>query len=298
MATIRALLAGLALAGLLLPAWAQPDNPPAEKTAAGQRGLLWKIEGAAAAPSYIFGTVHSDDPRVTRLPPAVAEAFSRSDSFTLEVIANGEGLIKMAQAMYFSDARTLKTVLGDALYQETLRALQGRGLPADDLDKKKPWAVLMALGMPKPRSGLFLDLALQLEATKQDKPTYGLETAAEQMAVFDEVPLADQVTLLSHTVANAAKLDAQFEELLNHYLARDLDALVALEAKYRPADDRAYAAFMDRLLRQRNVRMLERMQPRLKEGNAFVAVGALHLPGEEGLLQLLRRAGYRVTAIY
>ncbi len=297
MAMTRTLLAGLLLTGLLLPAWAQPTHPPGEKTGA-QRGLLWKIDGAAAKPSYLFGTVHSDDPRVTRLSPAVAEVFSHSDSFTLEVIANGEGLIKMAQAMYFSDARTLKTVLGEGLYQDTLRALQGRGLPADDIEKKKPWAVLMALGMPKPRSGLFLDLALQLEATKQGKPTYGLETLTEQMAVFDEVPLADQVTLLSHTVANAAKLDGQLEELLNHYLARDLDALVALELKYRPADDRAYAAFMDRLLRQRNLRMLQRMQPRLKEGNAFIAVGALHLPGEEGLLQLLRRAGYRVTPIY
>jgi hypothetical protein len=55
---------------------------------------------------------------------------------------------------------------------------------------------------------------------------------------------------------------------------------------------------MDRLLRQRNLLMLERMQLRLKEGNAFIAVGAMHLPGEEGLLQLLRRAGYRVTSIY
>lgn len=298
MAMTRALLAGLMLAGLLLPAWAQPTNATAEKAAAAQRGLLWKVERTEAAPSYLFGTVHSDDPRVTRLPQAVTEIFDRSESFTLEVIANGEGLIKMAQAMYFNDARTLKTVLGDALYQDTLRALQGRGLPADDIEKKKPWAVLVALGMPKPRSGLFLDLALQLEATKQGKPTYGLETLPEQMAVFDEVPLPDQVTLLSHTVANAAKLDGQFEELLNHYLARDLNALVALEIKYRPVDDRAYVAFMDRLLRQRNLRMLERMQPRLKEGNAFIAVGALHLPGEEGLLQLLRRTGYRVTPIY
>lgn len=296
MTTMRVLIAGLLLAGLWLPAAAQPDSGAAAPTP--QRGLLWKIDGAAARPSYLFGTVHSDDPRVTRLPAPVADAFGRSESFTLEAIANGEGLIQMAQAMYFHDARNLKTVLGDALYADTLRALRGRGLPADDLEKKKPWAVLMALGMPKPRSGLFLDLALQLEATKQGKATYGLETMAEQMAVFDEVPLADQVTLLSHTVAQADRFDAQFEELLNHYLARDLDGLVALETKYRPADGRAYAAFMDRLLRQRNLRMLERMQPRLKDGAAFIAVGALHLPGDDGLVQLLRRAGYRVTPIY
>lgn len=298
MAMIRALFASLVLAGLLLPAWAQPSDPPADGATAPHRGLLWKIEGAAVAPSYLFGTVHSDDPRVTRLPRVVAETFAHSDSFTLEAIANGEGLIKMAEAMYFADARTLKAVLGAPLYQDTLRAMQGRGLPIHDIENKKPWAVLMALSMPKSRSGLPLDFALQLEATKQGKPTYGLETIAEQMAVFDALPLADQVTLLAHTVANASKLDTQFDELLKTYLARDLDALVALEVKYRPADDHAYAPFMDRLLRQRNLLMLERMQLRLKEGNAFIAVGALHLPGEEGLLQLLRRTGYRVTSIY
>ena len=298
MAIIRAVIASWILAGLLLPAWAtQPTHAPTDGATGPQRGLLWKVEGAAA-PSYLFGTVHSDDARVTRLAPVVAETFARSDSFTLEAIANGEGLIRMAEAMYFADGRTLKAVLGAPLYQDTVRALQGRGLPADDIEKKKPWAVLMALSMPKPRSGLFLDLALQLEATKQGKPTYGLETLAEQMAVFDNLPLADQVTLLTHTVANASKLDAQFDELLHAYLSRDLDALVALEVRHRPADDTAYRGFMDRLLRQRNLRMLERMQPRLEEGNAFIAVGALHLPGQEGLLRLLRRAGYRVTPVY
>ncbi len=297
MPSTRALLAGFMLASLLLPAWAQPTPSTAEKIA-GQRGLLWKIEGGAVAPSYLFGTVHSDDPRVTRLPPVVSEVFNRSKSFTLEAIANGEGLIKMAEAMYFADAHTLEGVLGTALYSQTLRALQSRGLPTDDVEKKKPWAILMALSMPKSGSGLPLDFALQLEAIKQGKPTHGLETITEQMQTFDGLSLPDQVALLAHTVANASRLDAQFDELLTTYLARDLDALVALEVKYRPADDTAYRAFMDRLLRQRNLRMLERMQPRLKEGDAFIAVGALHLPGEEGLLRLLRRSGYRVTPIY
>jgi hypothetical protein len=285
------------LTGLLLPAWAQPLAAPAEQTSS-QRGLLWKIEGTASAPSYLFGTVHSDDPRVTSLPPSVTAVFNRSGSFTLEAIANGEGLIKMAEAMYFADTRTLEGILGQPLYQQTVRVLQSRGLPTHDIEKKKPWAILMALSMPKSRGGLPLDFALQLEATKQGKPTHGLETIAEQMGVFDGLPLSDQVSLLAHAIANASALDDQVDELLNTYLTRDLDALVALEVKHRPADDTAYRVFMDRLLHQRNLRMLERMAPRLKEGNAFIAVGALHLPGEEGLLRLLRRAGYRVTPIY
>ncbi len=75
-------------------------------------------------------------------------------------------------------------------------------------------------------------------------------------------------------------------------------ALLALSEKYQPQDARVYAAMMDRLLVRRNANMAERIRVRLKEGNAFVAVGALHLPGDTGLLRLLSTAGYRVTRVY
>jgi uncharacterized protein len=275
----------------------------AEKTAAGQEhdfrhGLLWKIETPGVAPSYLFGTYHSSDPRITTLPCPVKAAFDRSASYTMEVIANGAGIGSMAEAMYFSDGKTLKEVLGDALYQETLRVVSASGLAlADSINNLKPWAVMVALSAP-PDEGLFLDMALQLDATLQNKPTYGLETMAEQISVFNDMSLDDQVVLLRDAVQNYQLNQDAMQELSRAYLQRDLGALLALNDKYKPQDARVSATMMDRLLVQRNARMADRLRTRLKEGNAFIAVGALHLPGDNGLLQLLSTAGYHVTRIY
>ena len=94
------------------------------------------------------------------------------------------------------------------------------------------------------------------------------------------------------------ELASYFEALHRAWLARDTAGILAIGEKHKPADDRLYREVMDRLLDQRNRRMAERLAPVLKQGKAFIAVGAAHLPGEAGLLYLLEKAGYRVTAVY
>ncbi len=262
------------------------------------KGLLWKIEAGGLQPSYLFGTIHSDDPRVTKLPKAVKQAFDRSGSFTMELIADGAGIVAMAEAMFFNDGRTLESVLGKTLYAETRAALLEQGLPTRGIEKKKPWAIIMTLSTPRPRSGLFLDLALQVKATFQEKPTYGLESMQEQIAVFDGMPIPDQIKLLKEMLRIHRQVKEQLEELVQAYLARDLARLMKIVHKFKPDDDRVYRTMMDRLLTKRNKIMAERMKTRLQEGNAFVAIGAGHLPGEQGVLHLLELSGYRVTAVY
>ena len=262
------------------------------------RGLLWKIEVPGVAPSYLFGTYHSSDPRITTLPCPVHEVFQRTSSYTMEVIFNGAGIVSMAEAMYFSDGKTLKDVLGEPLFRETLRAVGAGETGGGGINNMKPWAVMMTLLDPREGGGLFLDMALQLAATRHGKPTYGLETMQEQIAVFNGMSLDDQVVLLRDTVQNQRLMQNATEEITQAYLKRDLGALLALGERFKPQDARVHDAMMERLLLRRNINMAERMRVRLKEGNAFVAVGALHLPGNTGLLQLLSSAGYRVTRIY
>lgn len=263
-------------------------------------GLLWKIETPGAAPSYLFGTFHTSDPRITVLPCPVKAVFDQASSYTMEVITNGAGIVSMAEAMFFSDGKTLKEVVGESLYKETLQVIgitdasEARGI-----NSMKPWAVMMTLSSPRGSgSGLPLDLALQFDATRQGKPTYGLETMEEQIAVFNGMSLADQVTLLRDTVQTQKGQQGAMEELTKAYLDRDLAGLMALNDQFKPADTRVYDTLMNRLLVQRNRNMNERMQKTLQQGNAFIAVGALHLPGDTGLLKLLSAGGHRVTRVY
>lgn len=272
---------------------------PSARAAKFDRGILWKIESPGVGPSYLFGTIHIGDRRVTLLPCPVKQRFDDATSFTMEVIASGAGLVSMAEAMFFNDERSLDQFLDQDLYAQTAEVLRDQGISSEGVRKMKPWAAILTLSMPVPNSsGLFLDMALQLRAILQGKPTYGLESMDEQIAVFDELSLDHQVKLLRQTIQNRQRLATQVEELTLAYLDRDLARISAIENHNRPADDRAYRALMERLLDRRNRVMAERMVPRLKEGNAFIAVGALHLPGDVGLLNLLTRAGYRLSPVY
>lgn len=262
------------------------------------KGLLWKIESPGATASYLFGTIHSDDARVIALPEPVTRTLDSSNRFVMEAILDGEALVRMAEVMFYNDGRTLEQVVGKKLYADSMKALSARGMPTVGIEKQKPWAVMMTLSMPPPKTGEFLDLVLQSRATEQNKPVSGLETVAEQLAVFDGMPLPDQVALLADTVNTQVDLEKEFEALHKAYLARDLGAITAIMEKNKPGDERLYNEVMDRLLVKRNLRMVERMAPMLKQGGAFIAVGAAHLPGETGLLYRLEKAGYRVTVIY
>ncbi|MFQ5994239.1 MAG: TraB/GumN family protein [Acidiferrobacterales bacterium] len=303
---LKATLLSVALvAAAVHPAAALADSTPASVPSRNQasvkfsKGLLWKIETAGRAPSYLFGTIHSADPRITTLPDVVRSRFDRASSFTMEMLISGTGIATMAEAMFFEGRQTLRAVIGDELYSQAKQALVDHGLPTRDLNKKKPWVVIMLLSIPQAEAGLPLDMLLQLEATVQGKPTYGLESMAEQIAVFDGMPLDDQIALLRDTMQMRVEVRRQFEELLQAYRDRDLHALIELVYGYKSAATaEAYESMLERLLTRRNLVMVKRMAPRLNEGNAFIAVGAAHLPGESGLLNLLERAGYRLSPLY
>lgn len=263
------------------------------------KGLLWHISAPGLAPSYLFGTMHSTDPRITALPKSLTDSFDRSSSFSMELIFTGAGIVRMAEIMFYGQNNNLKDVIGEELYENTRSVMKKAGISTQDLNKKKPWAIIMALGTPRENQGImFLDLKLQHRATMQLKPTYGLETMDEQLQVFDGLPVQDQVQLLREALKYQSHNAKQMDQMMEAYLNRDLAALAAISDQYQSRAGSAYDKLMDRLLTRRNHRMLERMQPRLKEGSAFIAVGALHLPGREGLLTLLENNGYRVSPIY
>jgi uncharacterized protein YbaP (TraB family) len=260
-------------------------------------GLLWKIDDEVTEPSYLFGTMHSEDPRVTRLPWEVERALDNSRSLTLELLPDAQ-LLQAGMAMFFDDGRTLDKVAGRRLFDASVKAMAGYGIPKEMVQRMKPWAVFTTLSVPKPKTGIFLDMVLYQHAQKRGKQLHALETAGEQLSVFDDMPIADQLQLLEHTLNNYHTMDSQIEQLTRAYLDRDLVELQALGDDFVPVDDAAAERLMTSLVVDRNHRMLQRMQMQLSQGGAFIAVGALHLAGPDGLLQLLEEAGYNVSRVY
>ncbi|NJO15748.1 MAG: TraB/GumN family protein [Thioploca sp.] len=267
-----------------------------------QQGLLWQISKPGSTPSYLFGTIHSEDTRVNQLPALVNSFFEQADSASFELLMDIPTLLKSASAMFFTGEQSLEQILDEDLYNQVINALNQQGMPANVAKRLKPWAVIAMLNAPPTKTGEFLDLLLYKKAQQLKMPTYGLEKVEEQLRVFEGLSLEEQVILLRETLAQFEQMPRIFDKLHELYLQRNLTALMQFSTEYMQPNhsphEKLVKNFYKKLVDDRNVKMVKRMQKRLQEGNAFIAVGALHLPGKNGIIKLLQAQGYQVLALY
>ncbi len=273
----------------------------AELKVGAEQGVLWKIEKRGAEPSFIMGTVHVGDERVLNLPEPVEQHLKAATSFTGEIVFNTSNILYASAAQALPAGQELKDQVDKDTYKKAVAAMAERGVPEAVVNRMKPWAIATTLSVPVPEGGVVLDTLLYSLAQQQGKPLYGLESAKEQIAIFDGLSAADQRLYLRDTLEQLSIIPQLHEELLKAYLDRDLAALKAISDQI-PQGSEAAADLSRRLMvaaiDERNHRFVERMDKRLHEGGAFFAVGALHLPGEQGVLRLLERKGYAVSPVY
>ena len=262
-------------------------------------GVLWEISKAGQQSSYLLGTIHSDHASVTNLPAPVKKALDDSKSFTAELDLNMSSMLQAQMQMLLPDTKSLKSIIGVQQYRKCVALMASYGVPEMLVDKMKPWAIAAQLNMPKPTTGLFLDLKLYQMAQQKGLKTYGLETVAEQMSVFGGMTEQQQKIMLDQAIKDYPEMPAKISSLIRYYVNRDLRGMLTFsEAEMKRADPALMEIIDKKLIKERNHRMVERMQPQLADGKALIAVGALHLPGEQGILQLLENRGYKLRALY
>jgi hypothetical protein len=268
-------------------------------------GVLWRVELAEGLPSHVFGTVHSSDERITALPPSVAEIFDHAERIAIEVLVDTPAVLRLSQAMLLPSGERLDALLTQTQLARLEAAAARFKMPMGMVTRFKPWGAMLLFSVPpeehlRTAAGLKpLDESLRARAEAAGKPVSGLETIDEQIATLDGMTREDQLAMLDLTLAQAPEIERIFAALRDAYLARNLAAVYdVLQAADGADPTGAVARCQQRLVVERNRRMVERMASLLREGGAFVAVGALHLPGEEGILKLLAKQGYTVTRVY
>ncbi|MES9868986.1 MAG: TraB/GumN family protein [Sedimenticola sp.] len=265
----------------------------------GGNGLLFRVHAPGGAVSYLFGTIHSEDRRVLTLPRPVREAFESSRLLAIEVKPDAALLLASMSVMVYSDGRDLQSVVGDEIFRRCVEAMAPRGVPEAVVRQFKPWTLATMLSVPPAETGEFLDFMLNRLAIEQGREVIGLETVQEQLEVFDGMDEADQVALLVDTLNNLDELPMLNQQLLEAYLERDLRRLAELsEQSMELSGEGLSQRIQERVVDDRNRKMAERIEALLHDGGVFVAVGALHLPGREGLLQLVREKGFGVELVY
>jgi uncharacterized protein len=266
------------------------------------RGLLWRVTKDGVAASHVYGTIHVPDPRLAELPAAVRTRFDAAKSLMLEFVPDPYSRERFLEAAMFLDRQTLTEKIGAEDFERALEHLAPIGLPREVVNKLKPWGVLLNLRNPRRvDQGAPLDTQLLELARTRRLPLHQIEGVEEQIFTFDEFPMESQVALLKHSLAHRAELAELAERTLEAYLERDLAAIWRLREQFiaRHPEIAAHQAVMTkRVVHDRSVVMAFRMQRELRRGNAFVALGALHLYGEKGVLALLESDGYRAEVVF
>ena len=284
------------LAGMLasFPAW-----PLNERFA---RGLLWRIDREGVEPSHVYGTIHVADARLAELPGPVRQRFDGAKSLMLEFVPDGYSRERFLEAAMFLDRQTLADKIGPEDFERAVEQLEPIGLTREVVNKLKPWGALINLRNPKrAEQGAPLDGQLLELARARRLPLDQIEGVEEQIFTFDEFPMESQVALLKHSLAHRDELLELAERTLDAYLAGDLAGIWRLREQFiaRHPQIAAHQALMTkRVVHDRSVVMAFRMQRRLRRGAAFVALGALHLYGEKGVLALLEADGYRAERVF
>jgi uncharacterized protein YbaP (TraB family) len=297
----------------------EAENPGAYRDVMAQaaatpngEALFWKIEKDGVSPSWLLGTAHLTDPRITSLPPP-AEAALKSASVVALELKEIRDKQEMAMAA-LRDARFMVLPPGKNLWDlipdsDEPAIRDNPNMPPGAVNTVfgyQPWVVAAMLSIPaceyaRTQSGLVsLDEQLARQAEAQGSELVGLETVEEQFAVFSGMPEDLQVKYLISVSRSGSRVADYFETLIQLYQKRLITAYVPLSLKLDPGNDgdKAVMTFVEQeLTLKRNRLMAKRAAEILGNGNAFIAVGALHLPGGEGLVELIRNAGYKVTPV-
>ena len=262
-------------------------------------GLLWRLDGPRGK-GHVFGTFQAPEERLGALPAEVRRAFDGAGSLVVENAPETYASDRFRRAATFDGERTLAQVLGAQDFERAALALQPLGLPREVLNRLKPWAVLLNLGLPGGAQASPPDARLAALAEARGVPVEALEGLEEQIFIFDEFPMDAQVALLRHGLANPNELAEVAERTLQAYQRGDLAGISRATEDQRarnPALAPHFDALTKRVLHDRSVVMAHRMQRSLRRGDAFIALGALHLYGAKGVLALLEKSGYHVTRV-
>lgn len=262
-----------------------------------KHSLLWEISGnGLSESSYLYGTIHVICPDDFELGDHVKKAFASTKKLVMELdMADPKEMSSIQQLMISEEPVDYKGALTDAQYQklnENLTKSMGAGM--EFLKVMKPFAIssflqltVMDCAQPASYETTFMEMA-----NNQGISTSGLETAAFQMSIFDGIPLDEQMSWITDFLDNEEQGKEDWKEMLKLYKTQDVEALGKSLNDYPE-----YKKYEDELLTKRNKRWIPQIEKMAKEKSVFVAVGAAHLGGKNGVIKLLKAAGFKVKPV-
>jgi len=275
---------------VLLPLLANADSQPATYTVQGKHNVL-----------HLVGTVHLLQDSET-LPASITRSYADAKRLLLEIDTSSmdpmEVQVTVMSLGMLPEDESLESRLDAATYNKLKTAAETAGLDMMIVDRLRPWlaamqleeTMLVKIGLD-PKSGV--EMQLTKRAAQDHKPISGFETMDEQLNFFASLDEKTEMDFLTSTLDELKDIRKEMGDLMNAWRQGDEATLMALMQR----EMRGHEKFYNVLLTQRNKRWINKLQSLLNDSNEnyLVAVGALHLVGNDGVVSLLRRAGYKVT---
>lgn len=257
--------------------------------------LLYKITGNDIEPSFLFGTIHVLPKANFELKGKVVNAFNNAEQIVLELdMDNPNMMAEMMQLSMLPDSLSIDKILNEADYNTINTELQKIGMSLQLLNKVKPLIIQQMIMMqflgdePASFENTFVAMA---KANEQE--VLGLETLAYQMGIFETVSYEDQLADIIEMINEGEKSGDMFTNMLDVYLSEDIEALYQMFGGLYEMEDE----LIDVMLHNRNKEWISKITELAKQKETFFGVGAGHLGGKQGVVNLLKEAGYTVTPV-
>jgi uncharacterized protein YbaP (TraB family) len=260
-----------------------------------ENALLWQVSGnGLTSPSYIYGTIHMICKEDFMFSSTLKEKFAASKSLYLEIDMDDPSMMmKMAMLSIMKD-HTLKDIMNASDYNELSAYVKDSlGMPMIMFNRLKPMT-LMSLLYTKVLScpSESYEQRLMEMSKQQKKEINGLEKIEDQMAVFDKIPDSVEAQMILEMIRKMPEQRVQFAEMVTSYKSENLSKLGE-----EINNSEEWKGYEDIMLVNRNQQWIPVMSAAMKTGSQLFAVGAGHLPGKDGVITLLRKAGYKVEPI-
>lgn len=269
---------------------------PAENEPVLENALLWSVTGKdLKSPSYLYGTIHMICKEDFLFSSTLKEKLQDAKSIYLEIDMDDPSMMMKMASMSIMKGHTLKDLMSGPDYTMVSAYVKDSlQMPIMLFNHLKPVTLMSMLYtkvLPCSSSESYEQKFMDI-AKSQHKEVRGLEKVEDQMAVFDKIPDTSQARMIVEMIRGMPEQRKEFAEMVEAYKNEELGKLAD-----QMGDSPEWKGYEDILLVNRNQRWIPVMEKAMHEGSQFFAVGAGHLPGKEGIVTLLRKAGYTVTPV-
>ncbi len=266
-----------------------------------ENALLWKIEGnGLTEPSYLFGTIHLIKSDKFFLPKGFQNAFNKSEYVIFEIdvdkMNDVSEQMKLLPKIMMKGDTSLKDLITVEEYKQVKDYFREKHLPLFLFEKVKPMFLTMFTdGDFNPMSmkdGVYLSYEIEISkmVKEKHKKTGGLETIEIQVGVLDSIPYKYQAEMLMQSI-NSDRDSSAMDNMYDLYLSQNISAL------HQSIESDDLSKYEKILLNNRNNTWIPRMTEYMRKDPSLFAVGAGHLGGKQGVINLLRKAGYKLIPV-